>query len=58
MVVSGFRKRKATIGDRIRNDNDFCNVTTWQYTGTDSEPIPNIEPLVFENVKLAQRSYK
>jgi succinate dehydrogenase / fumarate reductase, flavoprotein subunit len=45
-------------GEAVRNDKDFCHVTAWQYTGPDSKPVANIEPLVFENVKLAQRSYK
>jgi succinate dehydrogenase / fumarate reductase, flavoprotein subunit len=45
-------------GEAIRNDADFCHVAAWQYTGPDSKPVRNVEPLVFENVKLATRSYK
>jgi len=45
-------------GEAIRNDEEFCHVAAWQYTGTDSKPVRNVEPLVFENVKLATRSYK
>jgi succinate dehydrogenase / fumarate reductase flavoprotein subunit len=33
-------------------------VAAWQYNGPDGRPIRNTEPLVFESVKLAQRSYK
>jgi succinate dehydrogenase / fumarate reductase, flavoprotein subunit len=45
-------------GEAVRNDADFCHVSAWQYTGEDSKPVCNVEPLVFENVKLATRSYK
>ncbi|HYZ72725.1 MAG TPA: fumarate reductase/succinate dehydrogenase flavoprotein subunit [Chthoniobacterales bacterium] len=45
-------------GEAVRNDEEFCHVAAWQYTGTDSKPVRNVEPLVFENVKLATRSYK
>jgi len=30
----------------------------WEYAGPDAPAIRNIEPLVFDNVKLATRSYK
>jgi succinate dehydrogenase / fumarate reductase flavoprotein subunit len=33
-------------------------VAAWEYTGADSAPIRHIEPLTFENVDLAVRSYK
>jgi succinate dehydrogenase / fumarate reductase, flavoprotein subunit len=45
-------------GEAVRNDTDFCHVAAWQHTGEDSKPVRNVEPLVFENVKLATRSYK
>src|SRR5258708_254801 len=45
-------------GEAIRDDEEFCHVAAWQYTGPDSKPVRNVEPLVFENVKLATRSYK
>jgi succinate dehydrogenase / fumarate reductase, flavoprotein subunit len=45
-------------GEALRNDEEFCHVAAWQYTGPDSKPVRNVEPLVFENVKLATRSYK
>ena len=45
-------------GEALRNDDEFCNVAAWQHTDPDSRPVRNVEPLVFENVKLAQRSYK
>jgi len=45
-------------GEATRNDAAFCHVAAWEYAGPDKEPIRNVEPLVFENVKLAERSYK
>ena len=41
-----------------RDDDNFCHVACWEYTGDDREPVLHKEPLVFENVELTQRSYK
>ena len=45
-------------GEALRNDDEFCHVAAWQYSGPNSRPTRNIEPLEFEEVKLVQRSYK
>jgi succinate dehydrogenase / fumarate reductase flavoprotein subunit len=45
-------------GEALRNDDEFAYVAAWQYTGEDSEPLLNKEPLEFEYVPLSQRSYK
>ncbi len=45
-------------GEAKRNDADFAHVAAWEYAGPGREPIRNVEPLAFENVKLAERSYK
>ena len=45
-------------GEAQRDDENFCNATVWEYAGEGKAPIKNVEPLVFENVKLATRSYK
>ena len=45
-------------GEAKRNDDDYCHVAAWEHAGVDKPPIRNVEPLVFENVKLAERSYK
>ena len=45
-------------GEALRNDNEFCHVAAWQYNGPEAKPIRNIEPLEFEEVHLATRSYK
>jgi len=41
-----------------RNDEAYCHVSAWEFKGTDTDPEMHKEPLVFENVKLSQRSYK
>ncbi|MDJ0885596.1 MAG: fumarate reductase/succinate dehydrogenase flavoprotein subunit [Desulfobacterales bacterium] len=41
-----------------RDDENFCHVAVWEYTGYGSAPAFHKEPLVFENVELSQRSYK
>jgi len=45
-------------GEALRDDEDFSYVGAWEYTGDLANPTLHKEPLDFENVKLAQRSYK
>ncbi|MGB9358109.1 MAG: fumarate reductase/succinate dehydrogenase flavoprotein subunit [Acidimicrobiia bacterium] len=45
-------------GEARRDDENFAFVSAWQWTGEDSPPIRNTEPLEFEYVALTQRSYK
>ena len=45
-------------GEAKRDDLNFSHVAAWEWTGQASEPIPHHEPLGFEYVHLAQRSYK
>ena len=45
-------------GEALRDDDEFCHVAAWRFNGVDQRPTREVEPLVFENVKLAQRSYK
>ena len=45
-------------GEAVRNDDDFCHAAVWEYTGDGNAPKEHREPLVFENVELATRSYK
>lgn len=45
-------------GEALRDDANFSYVAAWEYQGEGKEPKLNKEPLVFENIKLAQRSYK
>ena len=45
-------------GEALRDDENFAYVAAWQYVGEGQEEVLHKEPLVFENVKLTQRSYK
>jgi succinate dehydrogenase / fumarate reductase flavoprotein subunit len=54
-----FRTEHQTAdGEAMRNDEDFCYVAAWEFKGAGVEPELHKEPLKFENVKLAVRSYK
>jgi succinate dehydrogenase / fumarate reductase flavoprotein subunit len=53
-----FREEFQDDGEAVRDDDNFAHVAAWQYTGDDSPPVRNVEPLKFEYVKLATRSYK
>ncbi|MBW2633824.1 MAG: fumarate reductase/succinate dehydrogenase flavoprotein subunit, partial [Deltaproteobacteria bacterium] len=44
--------------EALRDDENFCHVSAWEYREAGEEPVMHKEPLVFENVKLTQRSYK
>ena len=44
--------------EALRDDDHFCHVAAWEHAGDGQEPEFHKEPLVFENVKLTQRSYK
>jgi succinate dehydrogenase / fumarate reductase flavoprotein subunit len=45
-------------GEALRNDELFAYVAAWEYAGMDQAPRLHREPLAFEYVHLAQRSYK
>ena len=45
-------------GEAMRDDEHFAYVAAWEYAGEGKTPVLNKEPLVFENIKLSQRSYK
>lgn len=54
-----FREESQTEENEAkRDDENFCHVAAWEYAGEGKDPILHKEPLVFENVKLTQRSYK
>lgn len=54
-----FREEHQTEGgEALRNDDDFCYVGAWEWTGSPSSPKLHKEHLTFESVQLAQRSYK
>ena len=45
-------------GEAKRNDADFAYAAAWAFKGVDKEPELHKEPLTFENIHLAVRSYK
>jgi succinate dehydrogenase / fumarate reductase flavoprotein subunit len=54
-----FREEHQTPdGEAKRDDAAFCHASVWEWTGAPAAPAAHSEPLVFENVRLATRSYK
>ena len=54
-----FREESQTPeGEALRNDDDYAYVAAWEFTGVGEKPNLIKEPLEFEYVALAQRSYK
>jgi succinate dehydrogenase / fumarate reductase flavoprotein subunit len=45
-------------GEALRHDDEYAYVAAWEFEGDGRPPILHKEPLVFENVALATRSYK
>lgn len=45
-------------GEALRNDEEYCYVAAWEYKGEGQPEVLHKEPLIFENVKPSQRSYK
>ncbi|MCU0326413.1 MAG: fumarate reductase/succinate dehydrogenase flavoprotein subunit [Spirosomaceae bacterium] len=44
-------------GEALRDDENYMYVSAWEYKGESNWEL-NKEPLVYENIKIAQRSYK
>ncbi len=54
-----FREEHQTPeGEARRDDEHFAHVAAWEYRGEGEGPTRHEEPLAFESVQLAQRSYK
>jgi succinate dehydrogenase / fumarate reductase flavoprotein subunit len=54
-----FREEFQTAdGEALRKDDEFCHVAVWEHRGDGRPPARLVEPLEFENVALATRSYK
>jgi succinate dehydrogenase / fumarate reductase flavoprotein subunit len=54
-----FREEHQTEeGEARRDDENFAFASVWEFTGVGQRPVRHDEPLTFESVKLAQRSYK
>jgi succinate dehydrogenase / fumarate reductase flavoprotein subunit len=53
-----FRTEYQDAGEAQRDDVNYCYVGAWEYKGDNKEPELHKEPLKFDNVHLAVRSYK
>ncbi len=53
-----FRVEYQEDGEAKRNDEEFAYVAAWEWTGDGQPQRLHKEPLVYENVKMATRSYK
>jgi succinate dehydrogenase / fumarate reductase flavoprotein subunit len=53
-----FRVEYQDEGEAQRDDANYCYVGAWEFKGDNKEPELHKEPLKFENVHLAVRSYK
>jgi succinate dehydrogenase / fumarate reductase flavoprotein subunit len=48
---------KTQAGEAKRHDDKFSHVSCWEFTGAGNTPVLHKEPLVYEEVKVAIRSY-
>ncbi|MGH3665761.1 MAG: fumarate reductase/succinate dehydrogenase flavoprotein subunit [Egibacteraceae bacterium] len=54
-----FREEHQTEdGEALRDDEHYAYVAAWEFNGTGTDATLHTEPLAFEHVELAQRSYK
>ncbi len=53
-----FREEHQTEdGEAKRDDDKFMHVAAWEYQGDGKDPVRHTEPLTFDNVHIATRSY-
>ncbi|MBK7128107.1 MAG: fumarate reductase/succinate dehydrogenase flavoprotein subunit [Crocinitomicaceae bacterium] len=45
-------------GEALRDDDKFAHVAAWEFKGDNADAVRHQEELIFENIKLVQRSYK
>ena len=45
-------------GEARRDDDHYQFVSAWEYKGENTPPALHREPLAYENIQVAQRSYK
>ncbi|MEI6085260.1 MAG: fumarate reductase/succinate dehydrogenase flavoprotein subunit [Verrucomicrobiota bacterium] len=53
-----FREEHQEEGECKRNDEQFAYVAAWEHKGVGQTPVLNKEPLTYEEIHLATRSYK
>jgi succinate dehydrogenase / fumarate reductase flavoprotein subunit len=45
-------------GEALRDDDKYSYASAWEWKGRGEAPVLHKDPLVFEHVHLAQRSYR
>ena len=53
-----FREEYEEAGECQRNDQDYAHAAVWEWQGEGKVPVRHTEPLDYEFVKMATRSYK
>ena len=54
-----FREESCTSeGEAKRDDANFSHASVWEYKGEGAAATLHKEPLAFEHIKMAERSYK
>jgi len=54
-----FREEYQTAeGEAKRDDVNYAHAAAWEYQGPENAPTRHVEPLIYETVKLSERSYK
>jgi succinate dehydrogenase / fumarate reductase flavoprotein subunit len=53
-----FREEYQEGGEAKRDDENYLNVSAWEFTGVGADPVLHKEELKYENIKLQVRSYK
>jgi succinate dehydrogenase / fumarate reductase flavoprotein subunit len=53
-----FREEYQEGGEAKRDDENYLNVSAWEFTGVGADPTLHKEELKYENIKLQVRSYK
>jgi len=53
-----FREEYQDQGEAKRDDENYLNVSAWEFKGVDTDPVLHKEELKYENIKLQIRSYK
>jgi len=53
-----FREEYSDQGEAKRDDENYLNVSAWEFTGVGADPVLHKEELKYENIKLQVRSYK
>jgi len=54
-----FREESCTPeGEAKRDDANFSHTSVWEYQGAEKAAVLHKEPLTFEHIKMAERSYK